>query len=147
VQMIYTNSDGGCRGNPGPGAAAAVVRQEGEILTKHSKFFGSQVTNNVAEYEGLIMALDLASKVTNDEITCFLDSELIVKQLMGEYRVKNQKLLPLFLKVQKLQDNFNTIKYKHVSREDNFQKIVDEMLNDELNSRGYFKKIPKKKKR
>ena len=76
--MIYTNSDGGARGNPGPGAVAALVRKEGEIITKYSKFIGENTTNNVAEYEGLILALELASNITKDEITCFLDSELVV---------------------------------------------------------------------
>lgn len=142
--MIYTNSDGGSRGNPGPGACAALVRKEGEILTKDSKFLGKNLTNNVAEYEGLILALELAAKVTKEDITCILDSELIVKQLLGEYKVKNYKLLPLFLKVQKLQENFKTIKYLHVSREDNFQQTVDGLLNNELNRRGFFKKIPKR---
>jgi len=137
--MIYTNSDGGARGNPGPGAVAAIVRKEGEILTKSSKFIGESTTNNIAEYEGLIHALELASHVTKDEITCFLDSELVVKQLLGEYKVRNQNILPLFLKVQKLQENFKKIKYAHVSREDNFQKIVDELLNDELDNQGYKK--------
>jgi len=132
IIMIYTNSDGGARGNPGPGAVAAIVRKDGEILTKSSKFIGQIVTNNVAEYEGLIHALELASKVTKDEITCFLDSELVVKQLLGEYKVRNHNILPLFLKVQKLQEKFKNIKYKHVSREDNFQIIVDELLNEEL---------------
>lgn len=144
--MIFTNSDGGSRGNPGAGACAAIVRREGEILTKNSKFLGKFLTNNQAEYEGLIMALDLASKVTDGDITCILDSELIVKQLMGEYKVKNKKLLPLFLRVQKLQEKFKTIKYKHVSRWDKFQRITDELLNDELNRRGYWKKnFPKRK--
>jgi ribonuclease HI len=139
VTMIYTNSDGGARGNPGPGAVAAIVRKEGEILTKYSKFIGEQTTNNVAEYEGLVLALELASTVTRDEITCFLDSELVVKQLLGEYKVRNQNILPLFLKVQKLQEKFKKIKYAHVPRTDNFQKIVDELLNDELDNKGYRK--------
>lgn len=137
--MIYTNSDGGARGNPGPGAIAALVRKEGEIITKYSKFIGENTTNNVAEYEGLILALELASNITKDEITCFLDSELVVKQLLGEYKVRNKNILPLFLKVQKLQERFKKIKYAHVPRTDNFQIIVDEMLNEELDNKGYRK--------
>jgi len=137
--MIYTNSDGGARGNPGPGAVAALVRKDGEIFTKSSKFIGEEVTNNVAEYEGLILALELASTVTKGEITCFLDSELVVKQLLGEYKVRNHNILPLFLKVQKLQENFKSIKYAHVPRTDNFQVIVDELLNEELDNQGYRK--------
>lgn len=143
--MIYTNSDGGARGNPGPGAVAAIVRKDGEILTKSSKFIGESVTNNTAEYEGLIHALELASRVTDGDITCCLDSELIVKQLMGEYKVRNPSILILFLQVQKLQNKFKSIKYKHVPREDHFQQIVDEMLNDELDNQGYRKKYSRKR--
>jgi ribonuclease HI len=130
--MIFTNSDGGARGNPGPGAIGVLIRKDGEILTKYSAKIGNYITNNVAEYEALIKALELALKHTNDELTCMLDSEIVVKQLLGEYRVLNPRLIPLFLKVQKLQDNFKKVIYKHVSREDVFQKIVDELLNEEL---------------
>jgi len=143
--MIYTNSDGGARGNPGPGAVAAIVRKEGEILTKSSKFIGESVTNNIAEYEGLIHALELALNVTHEDITCFLDSELVVKQLLGEYKVRNYNILPLFLKVQKLQENFKSIKYAHVSRENHFQIIVDELLNEELDNQGYKRRFVRKK--
>jgi len=130
--MIYTNSDGGARGNPGPGAIGVIVREDEKILTRYSATIGKFVTNNIAEYEALIKALELARKFTDDEITCVLDSELAVKQLLGEYRVKNPHLLPLFLKVQKLQENFKKIKYVHTRREDKFQIIVDELLNNEL---------------
>jgi ribonuclease HI len=130
--MIYTNSDGGSRGNPGPGAIGVIVREDEKILTKYSAKIGKFVTNNFAEYEALIKAMELASKFTNEELTCVLDSELVVNQLLGKYKVRNQNLLPLFLKVQKLQDNFKKIKYVHVRREDKFQVIVDELLNDEL---------------
>ncbi len=135
--MIFTNSDGGARGNPGPGAIGVVVRQDGEILTKYSQFIGRRVTNNVAEYEALIKALELASRYTDDEVTCFLDSELLVNQLLGKYRVRDHKLLPLFLRVQELQERFKRIKYVHVRRDDPFQKIADELLNAELDKEGY----------
>jgi len=135
--VIYTNSDGGSRGNPGPGAIGVLIREDGKILTKYSQFIGRRVTNNMAEYEALIKALQLSLRHTEKEITCFLDSELVVKQLLGEYRVKNEKLLPLFLKVQKLQENFDKITYKHVSREDEFQQIADELLNLELDNNGF----------
>lgn len=135
--MIYTNSDGGARGNPGPGAIGLIIRKDGEILLQHSQFLGERITNNEAEYWGIIKALELATKFTKDELTCILDSELVVKQLLGQYKVKHPKLLELFLKIQKLQDNFKKIRYLHVSRENNFQKIADELLNDELDKRGY----------
>lgn len=130
--MIYTNSDGGARGNPGPGAIGIIIRNDEKILTKYSACIGKFVTNNIAEYQALIKALELASKFTNDELTCILDSELVVKQLLGEYKVRNPHLIPLFLKVQKLQENFKKIKYVHVNREDKFQVLADELLNNEL---------------
>tara|TARA_Y100000310_G_scaffold341966_1_gene443109 strand:+ start:328 stop:729 length:402 start_codon:yes stop_codon:yes gene_type:complete len=129
--MIYTNSDGGSRGNPGPGAIGVVVRKDDSILTMHGEKIG-KVTNNIAEYMGLIRALQLAATYTKEEVTCILDSELIVKQLLGEYRVKNESLLKLFLKVQKLQENFKKIKYVHVKRDDEYQKMADSLLNMEL---------------
>jgi len=143
--MIYTNSDGGARDNPGPGAIGAIVRNEGEILIRYSEFIGENVTNNMAEYDALIKALELASKITKDEVTCILDSELVVKQLLGEYKVKNRVMLEKFLKVQKLQENFKKIRYLHSSRWDKFQQIADELVNEELNKRGYPKSIYKKK--
>ncbi len=133
--MIYTNSDGGCRGNPGPGAIGVIVRDGEKIISRYSAKIGKLVTNNIAEYEALIKALELASKHTKDELTCFLDSELVVNQLLGKYRVKKPELLQLFLRVQKLQENFKKIKYQHVSREDKFQIIVDEILNEEMDKR------------
>ena len=135
--MIFTNSDGGARGNPGPGAIGVLIRKDGEILTKYSAKIGNEVTNNIAEYEALIKALELASRYTQDEVTCVLDSELVVRQLLGEYRVLNPHLIPLFLKVQKFQEQFKKVVYKHVNREDPFQIIVDELLNQELDKQGY----------
>ena len=142
-KMIFTNSDGGARGNPGPGAIGVVIRKNGEILMKHAEKIGDNVTNNMAEYEALIKALELAAKHTENEITCQLDSELIVKQLLGKYRVRNPRLLPLFLKVQKLQENFKKIKYEHVSRWNDFQQIADEILNEELDKHGHKRYVRK----
>lgn len=130
--MIYTNSDGGAKGNPGPGAIGVIVREDNKILITYSAKIGKFVTNNIAEYEALIKALELAGRITKDELTCFLDSELIVRQLLGEYKVSNSNLMPLFLKVQNLQENFNKIIYRHVSRENEFQQVVDGLLNEEF---------------
>ncbi len=129
--MIQTNSDGGSRGNPGPGAIGVIIRKDGKIIKEHCAKIG-KCTNNIAEYTALIKALELASKYTKKEITCYLDSELVVKQLLGKYRVKNEKLRELFCKVQQLQEKFEKIKYIHVSRWDSFQKIADKLVNKEL---------------
>ena len=136
--MIYTNSDGGARGNPGIGAIGVIVRKDDKILIRYSEKIGNFVTNNIAEYESLIKSLELASGITDQEVTCILDSELIVKQLLGEYKVRNPRLLELFLKVQRQQDKFQKITYKCVSRDDPYQVIVDELLNQELDR--YFPK-------
>ena len=130
--MIFTNSDGGARGNPGSGAIGVLIREDGKILTTYSQKSGKFVTNNIAEYEALIKALELASKHTKDSVTCYVDSELVFKQLLGEYRVKDQKLITLFRVVQRLQDKFEKIKYIHVSRWDDFQRIADALVNEEL---------------
>ena len=79
--------------------------------------------------------MELAKKYTDDEITCVLDSQLIVKQLLGEYQVKSPELMKLFLEIQKLQENFKKIKYVHVSRWNQFQQIVDNVLNMEMDGR------------
>ncbi len=130
--MIYTNSDGGARGNPGPGAIGVLVRDEEDILEEYGEVLKGNVTNNVAEYSGLIKALEVASKHTQGEITCILDSELVVKQLLGEYRVRNPTLMKLFLEVQKLQNRFDKITYIHKRREDKWQKHADYILNQKL---------------
>ena len=133
--MIYTNSDGGSRGNPGPAAIGALVRNNDSILATCGEKIG-KATNNVAEYKALIKAMELAKKYTDDEITCVLDSQLIVKQLLGEYQVKSPELMKLFLEIQKLQENFKKIKYVHVSRWNQFQQIVDNVLNMEMDGRN-----------
>ncbi len=80
--------------------------------------------------------MELASKHT-DKVTCIVDSELVYNQLLGKCKVKHPKLIELFLKVQKMQEKFKTVKYLHVSRWDKFQVIADELLNDELDGLGY----------
>ncbi len=145
--MLYTNSDGGARGNPGPGAIGVVLREDDKILHQYAEVLRGDVTNNVAEYTGLIRALEIASRYTKDEITCVLDSELIVNQLMGKYQVKSPSLLKLFLKVQRLQEKFQKITYKYVSREDPFQKGADYLLNLALDKKfGPRRQKGKKKK-
>lgn len=130
--MIYTNSDGGARGNPGPAAAGVVIRDEKGILLEYKEKLKGKRTNNYAEYIGLIRSLQLAQKFTKDELTCIMDSELIVKQLLGEYAVKSPNLKPLFLKVQELQENFKKVIYKHVPRKDKHQKMADWLVNKAL---------------
>jgi ribonuclease HI len=130
--MIITNSDGGSRGNPGPAALGVLIRNDKEILLEYREKLKGKQTNNYAEYMGLIRSLQLAQKYTTSELTCVLDSELIVKQLLGEYTVKSPKLKPLFLKVQELQENFKKVTYKHVKRKEKYQKMADWLVNKAL---------------
>ena len=98
--MIY--SDGGARGNPGPAAIAFIaLNEKGEMVKADSRFIGVH-TNNQAEYEALLMALKFASDQKTQEIVCHLDSELVAKQLNGQYAVKNNELWQLWRKVQQL---------------------------------------------
>ena len=107
-------SDGASRGNPEPSAIAFMILTDGgEILKRRSEYVGLG-TNNHAEYRALISALDVASKMESQEVVCYLDSELVVKQLNGEYQVKNPNLRRLWLKVQDLKQSFQKISFIHV---------------------------------
>ena len=131
--MLVINTDGGSRGNPGPAAIGIIIRKNEKVIEKYAEKLKTRVTNNVAEYIGLIRALQIVLQDYDEkEITCCLDSELIIKQLLGQYRVKNPTLLKLFLKVQELQDQFDKVIYQHVKRKDPFQKLADYILNQEL---------------
>ena len=103
--VIYT--DGGARGNPGPAGCGAVIFDENgkSILATHKKYLGEQ-TNNFAEYSAVVLALEEAKKFGAEELQLFLDSELVVKQLNGEYKIKNQDLGKLFIKIHNLKQNF-----------------------------------------
>lgn len=125
-------TDGGARGNPGPGAAGAVlVTDSGEKIKELGKFLGV-CTNNEAEYQALIMGLTACKEKDATEVICFLDSELIVKQLLGEYRVKSATLAGFYKKVLDLARGFKQIEYKHIRREKN--KDADRLVNEVLDS-------------
>lgn len=122
---IYT--DGGSRGNPGPAAAAFVlIDSEGRQLQAKAFFIG-QATNNIAEYTAAIKALDAAKQLGAKQLTIFSDSELMVKQINGEYKVKNENLLPLFQTVEEKLSQFKTWKVRHIAREKN--KHADKLAN------------------
>ncbi|MBI5731959.1 MAG: ribonuclease HI family protein [Candidatus Magasanikbacteria bacterium] len=128
---IFT--DGGARGNPGPAAAGVVIKNEkSKILAAFGRYLG-ETTNNQAEYHALILALEHAWELGGTEITCFADSELMVKQLNREYRVRDKDLAPLFLKIWNLSTRFKKISYGHIPREKN--KEADELVNQALDDR------------
>jgi len=130
-------SDGASRGNPGPSAIVFIVlRQDGKILKRYSEYVGVR-TNNQAEYEALISALEFASGVPSQEVVCHMDSELVVRQLNGEYRVRSSKLEILWLRVHKLKQRFKKISFIHVPRTDTYIQVVDRLANQALDRAGY----------
>jgi ribonuclease HI len=124
------NIDGGSRGNPGPAAYGVIIRDgRGEIVAKLKKYIG-RMTNNVAEYYGLIAALDYAESHKVKAIRIESDSELLVKQMRGLYKVKSEDLRPLFERAQKMSKTFESFRIEHVYREQN--READALANGAL---------------
>ncbi len=129
--LIY--SDGGARGNPGPAACGAVIKDEsGQVISEHSKYLG-EATNNQAEYQGALLGLEEAIRLGAEEVVFYLDSELIVNQLGGNFKVKNLELQSLFVKIWNLAQKIKKVEYNHISREMN--KAADRLVNLELDKR------------
>lgn len=127
---IYT--DGGARGNPGPAAIGAVLYdEEKNTVAEVSEYIG-ETTNNQAEYKAVIAGLEKARELGAAEVDFFLDSELVVKQLKREYKVKNQDLASLFVKIHNLLLDFQKSSFTHVRRE--FNKEADALVNKALDS-------------
>lgn len=130
MEKIIIHSDGGARGNPGPAGIGAILNSEdGSVVAEISKYLG-ETTNNQAEYRALIAGLEKAKELQVEEVDCYLDSELVVKQLNREYKVKNAELAPLFLQVHNLSLSFKKIKFIHVRRELN--KEADRLANEAM---------------
>lgn len=135
---IFIYTDGGARGNPGPSGAGAVIYKGEKEIGHVSKFLGVR-TNNWAEYEALILVLETAHKLLGspieEKVTVRMDSELIVKQMKGEYRVKNPDLKVQHQKVRAIiAESFPAISFEHVPREKN--KEADQYANDAMD-RGH----------
>ena len=129
--IIYT--DGGARGNPGPAAIGAVLMDEqSKVIVQISKCIG-EATNNQAEYRAVIAALKKAKELGVSELDFFLDSELVVKQLKREYKVKNNDLAPLFLQVHNLTVGFKKVTFQHIRREQNLE--ADRLVNLALDNK------------
>jgi ribonuclease HI len=127
------NSDGGARGNPGPGGAGIVLRRsDGSVAARGGAFLGS-ATNNVAEYEALLWGLRAAAALGAKRLVVKADSELVVRQMRGEYRVKNEGLKPLFLQAQALRRRFESIEFVHVRRAENAD--ADALANEAMDGR------------
>jgi ribonuclease HI len=125
---LYT--DGGARGNPGPAAYAYVLEgEDGAVIAAHGQRIGV-ATNNVAEYGGLVAGLEKAIELGLGEVEVVSDSELMVKQMRGEYRVKNEALRGLSAKAGRLAREVGKVTYRHVMREQN--ELADRLVNEAL---------------
>jgi ribonuclease HI len=131
-KQVLIFSDGGSRGNPGPAASAFVILSKNcDLLVRNARYLGLR-TNNQAEYEALISALEAASEIGAEEAICHLDSELVAKQLVGVYTVKNSELKKLWRKVQEMARSFKKISYINVPRTHPNIQTVDALVNETL---------------
>jgi ribonuclease HI len=134
ARRLVVNVDGGARGNPGPAAVAAVVADpDGGVIEERSESIGP-ATNNVAEYRALLLGIERARALGADEVELVGDSELIVKQVRGEYRVKDAGLKDLHERVREGLAQFGTWSIRHVRREDN--EHADRLVNEALDAGG-----------
>ncbi|MFH1830133.1 MAG: ribonuclease HI family protein [Pseudomonadota bacterium] len=122
---IYT--DGAARGNPGPAGAGAILTDEdGRVIVEVCRYLG-EMTNNQAEYRALLLAIEEAKRIGATNVVIFSDSELVVKQIKGDYRVKNEGIKPLHEKILKLLQEIGEYTIDHVLRENN--KHADRLAN------------------
>ncbi len=131
---VVAYADGASRGNPGPSSYGIVVYDESGVELHTGCRALGHGTNNQAEYEGAIAALEAALDLRATDITLRMDSQLIVRQLEGRYRVKNSKLIPLFKRLVELRARFARITVEHVPREEN--KVADALANEALDQRS-----------
>jgi ribonuclease HI len=127
-------TDGGARGNPGPAAYGYVLEaDDGTVLAAHGEAIG-EATNNVAEYRALVAGLEKAQELGVDDLEVVSDSELLVKQMRGEYKVKNEALRELSLQASGLARQLGAVTYKAVRREHN--ELADQLVNEALDASG-----------
>ena len=126
------HTDGGARGNPGPAAYGYVLEaDDGTVLAAHGEHIGT-ATNNVAEYSGLVAGLRKALELHVPEVEVVSDSELMVKQMRGEYRVKNEALRELSVEASRLAHQLGNVEYRHVKRAHNEE--ADRLVNEALDA-------------
>lgn len=125
--VLYT--DGGSRTRDKRYAAAAAVLTDGKRVLKKEGWFLGDVTNNIAEYIGLIRGMELARSYSPEELICISDSQLMIRQLNGDYRVKNEGLRRLFSRVMELEKDFGLVLYVHSHREHPMIQRADSLLN------------------
>lgn len=132
MKLLHINTDGGARGNPGPAALGVVIRDKDETIVKSFGEYLGEQTNNFAEYSALIRALEESQKLAGTHLDVRMDSELIVKQMNGQYKIKEPTLQMLAQKVLKLKKEFESVTFTHVRRE--FNKDADKMVNEAIDN-------------
>jgi ribonuclease HI len=131
-KLLIINTDGGARGNPGPAGAGVVFRDENNnVIAEHKKYLGAQ-TNNYAEYQALILALEEAAKLGAEKLKINMDSELIVRQMQGKYKIKEPTLKLLAAEVFKLTNKFKNVEFHHVLR--GYNKEADALVNQAIDA-------------
>jgi ribonuclease HI len=146
VKKVIIFIDGGSRGNPGPSAVGFIFcNEKGQLFKEYSEYLGEDITNNEAEYRGIILALKkfkalFGNKLAkNTEIELKSDSELLVNQLNGEYKILDDKIQRLFLEIWNLRIDFKKVKFKLISREKNQE--ADRLVNQALDNKNKDQKL------
>lgn len=132
LSKINVHADGGSRGNPGAAAIGIIIFDDNKKELETYKECIGNATNNVAEYRALLKALQLAAKHTRKEVHIFMDSELIINQMNGIYKIKSAEMLELFQEVKDHERTFSKVVYNHVRRENKFQMMADRLVNEAL---------------
>ncbi|MFW6041284.1 MAG: ribonuclease HI family protein [Thermoplasmatota archaeon] len=134
---IYIVTDGACRDNPGPSAVGYGIYDENlDVIEEDGKYIG-EATNNEAEYEALILALDRGTEYCRNRVEHFTDSQLVVNQLEGEWAIRADNLKELIDEVYQLQDFYESFTHKHLPRENERIQKIDEIANKVLDEEGF----------
>ena len=145
MKKIIVHTDGGARGNPGPAALGVVIANEKDQMFKEYGEYIGETTNNEAEYRAVISALKKIKSVwgkkqaKQSEVHVFSDSELLVKQMNGEYKIQNTKIQQFFIEIWNLKIDFKKVQFSAVPREKN--KAADRMVNEALDAQGSRKSL------
>lgn len=137
MEEVIIHTDGASRGNPGKAGIGVIIYDQNkkDVLVEVAEYIG-ETTNNVAEYKALIRALEEATKLSCKRLNIYTDSDLLVKQFNGIYRVKHENLQPLFAQVKKLAGSFEKVKVEHVRRE--YNKDADKLANQGVDKSNFL---------